>query len=1150
MKTGDLTSVIIEQDWKAVLDEANQIGVMLLSLFDRDYSAPLPDQKKRQYASEWLGWLSRAGKVMSVKDQFLDYLADTHSSEFTHVLKACRDNKSNLDIRALLQFLPPEMSSQLARKIEIERKPTHSLALFNREIGSDITAYLLSRYGTSLPCEDSLDVADLLHAANFGKFDDVKDTHYIIRELASYLSSSHKPGAGSVYLPSAPSLDAIISFFNAYDSKKAIEDILTNVEKRKSFRLLNEDTKPWLHNALEYHRRQNDCIDQLLLKLNTEYSAAQLDGSKRILSRLLSHYQRLRDTSLDGIPKEVNGSAFPRFYQLETALDIVDNKRMLIGDEMGTGKTAIPILASYYLGLKKPGFKTLVVTTYSNKTSFASKIRQYLPDVKVMVLNGTSRHKEYDTAQSSDFVVVNYETLRARDWKRKEYSEWEVDDDTVKKYEAQLHSNYRSVSGINSFHDYVFSKLPAWIRQTKRNAGLDDLILSYAKLQDLDHYRSAAKRLEGMKFDHLIVDEVQNAKSDTSKNAQAVNKVAASTEYVTCLSGTPFVNGLSDLNTLLGILGVYDKMVTDTETRISKLTKEGNDIQANLEQRNLVELRRYIESGDIQQIILANPRMIRDYLRPIMTRRRITEVLDMPELAYHEEFIRLPINQRCGYFVLENHDFENASDQLRALQMYTLSPNLYFSRFHVGMLSNGDSSGLMPAIPGDIVMGISAEGDMKYERLKEIINSSGNKTRKNILVFSSHFREGVTRDLESRLKLDFQNYTVLRVDGTVIGDAREDILYTFNNQDNVIIVATLKTLNEGIELQKKCSTVVSLDLPFTWAAFAQGIARTWRAYQDEKVDVYTLFISNSLDEGKWRLIQNKRRLGDLLLDGAPLNAQELAILDMRDESIAASGFFETYVQRQRDDLMKLMGSLNGRGRATIEQILGSINRESETYADGYVLNTLSDRSLHHILCSIRKYSGMGKDEIGLLDGKILDLAAGYGKFSHATGIATENLEINPIMIERARPFAPKAHYIQGVMQDVHTIYGNDRFKHVIFSLSYHYASDEEKGKLIYDIHQTLEDGGYLHLTEPESAIDEAGRKTLAKSLRYTGYTIVEASMVKEDEKSFYSITARKDRQGALYTNPIKLRGEPTEDPDEIKSELDITKKRYAAHGTN
>lgn len=1133
-------NLVFNGDYGKIREEAGQVADILLSFYDRNKDVP------DNYLNGWFEWLTDKGKSMHLKDEFLLFLEKNYFSGFASVLDASRDKEGVPQIRKMLTFLSEEVRDTLISKLEIRTRQGSLRDIYNSEIGTGLEEHLKSRYGRDLIFEHAADFADLLQAGYFLTLDAAKEGHYVVRQLSDFLSSSTPVGENGVQLPHTPSLDAVIALFNAYDAERVVEDVLFNVERHKRFQEINDATKPLLKQPAEYHKTLASTLDGILTDIEKEASTSTYEGSQRILTRLRHHFQELKDFSIEGLEDSLGGYAFPRFYQSETILEIARKKRILVADEMGVGKTAIAVLASRYIGEARDGLKTLVVTTYSNKASFEDKIGQYAPGSNVVVLNGNRRQEQYRDAKEADFVIVNYETLRAKDWKRCDFEAWEIDSEIVDKYSQQLRQSHLFTGRRGEYRDFLLERLPAKIRGLKADAPLDDLLLSYAKIADLNHCKSVCRELESIGFDHVVVDEVQNAKRSTSQNAKALKRITDTAEYVTCLTGTPFVNGLSDLNTIFLTLNIYDSMIADSEERIKSYDDSGDQQKASAERKNLIELRKYIGNGDIKRVLLSNPRMIRDYLRPNMVRRKARDVLYMPDLNIHDVKIRFPIYQRMAYFILENHDFGNASDQLRALQMFTLDPQLYLDRFVASVGNGRGSGGSAPLIPSEILQGIGQEHNAKYDQLYNIIHEAEKKQNPNVLVFISHFKMGVTQELEQKLSSDFQDYTVLRVDGDVVGEERDEVLRRFNTEDKAIIVATLPTLKEAVELQFRCSTEVHLDIPYTWADYSQAVARIWRSGQSEDVDVYNLLISNSLDIGKLGLMQDKRRLGSVLLDGAPLTEQELDLLNMREDQAISTGFFDSYVRNQRRDLNNLMSSLYGKGKDTVRELLGQVNRESEIYADGYILNTLSDASLHFILEAMVAYDSI-TDTISS-DRRILDLGAGYGKLSHATGLNTENLEINPIMIERARAFAPNATYTQGVMQDVRERYGDSQFDDLNCSLAFHYASDEEKARLLFDMHKVLKQDGMLYLTEPESSIDRSGMESLKEALEVTGFEVKEHGLYEHNERNFYAVIAQKKTGGSLYSKPLQLRFSQPEDPDEIKVEMD-TRKTLHKDGT-
>jgi SNF2 family DNA or RNA helicase len=100
-----------------------------------------------------------------------------------------------------------------------------------------------------------------------------------------------------------------------------------------------------------------------------------------------------------------------------------------------------------------------------------------------------------------------------------------------------------------------------------------------------------------------------------------------------------------------------------------------------------------------------------------------------------------------------------------------------------------------------------------------------------------------------------------------------------------VLIGTLGTIGTGLTLfdpaaDETASAVAVVDLPYTWAAFEQGIARLYREGQRRKVQV-TVPITrngpalNTIDEQIWSLIAGKRDLAEVAIDGNYRGGAEL-----------------------------------------------------------------------------------------------------------------------------------------------------------------------------------------------------------------------------------------------------------------------------------
>ncbi|MCX6818393.1 MAG: SNF2-related protein [Candidatus Aenigmarchaeota archaeon] len=105
-------------------------------------------------------------------------------------------------------------------------------------------------------------------------------------------------------------------------------------------------------------------------------------------------------------------SSYINHYQRRGAKYIVDKKRFLIADEVGTGKTLQAVTAKKELDRRRETkTRTLVICPASMKYDWRTKIREYCPKTEdVVILNGYNE-KTLNSAKDVDFLITNYEAF-------------------------------------------------------------------------------------------------------------------------------------------------------------------------------------------------------------------------------------------------------------------------------------------------------------------------------------------------------------------------------------------------------------------------------------------------------------------------------------------------------------------------------------------------------------------------------------------------------------------------------------------------------------------------------------------------------------------------------------------------------------------
>jgi superfamily II DNA or RNA helicase len=136
----------------------------------------------------------------------------------------------------------------------------------------------------------------------------------------------------------------------------------------------------------------------------------------------------------------------------------------VLADEMGLGKT-LQVLAHVWAGRKAaagsgPVLPTVVVCPTTLVFNWAAEAAKFTPELRVLVLNGPDRHKEFARIPESDLIITSYALIR-RDAERYRALEF----DTVVLDEAQhiknrQTQNAQAVKAIRAEHRLVLTGTP------------------------------------------------------------------------------------------------------------------------------------------------------------------------------------------------------------------------------------------------------------------------------------------------------------------------------------------------------------------------------------------------------------------------------------------------------------------------------------------------------------------------------------------------------------------------------------------------------------------------------------------------------------------------------------------------------------------
>ena len=348
-------------------------------------------------------------------------------------------------------------------------------------------------------------------------------------------------------------------------------------------------------------------------------------------------------------------------------------------------------------------------------------------------------------------------------------------------------------------------------------AGASDVILTTYGI-----VCSEAEMLKGKEWNVICLDEAHTIKNRETKTAQAVYELNGHTRIA--LTGTPIQNHLGELWSLFnfinpGMLGSYDIF----------------------RERFVMP----IENGDKDR-----QHLLRRIVLPFILRRTKQEVVkELPDKTEIEIHVDLSAEEMHTY----EHIRMNAKKQLEKDRKVSMNVLAEITRLR------------QAACASSLVDTALDFQSSKLEQMLQLVNEirEGNN---RILIFSQF--TSFLKMVKEHLDKVNQNY--LYLDGTTTMKQRENLVQCFQRGDCGIFIISLKAGGLGLNLTG-ANYVIHMDPWWNPAIEQQATDRAYRIGQEQKVTVYHLIASHTIEEKILRLHQTKRDLADSLLAGADVS---------------------------------------------------------------------------------------------------------------------------------------------------------------------------------------------------------------------------------------------------------------------------------------
>ena len=505
----------------------------------------------------------------------------------------------------------------------------------------------------------------------------------------------------------------------------------------------------------------------------------------------------------------------PYDYQKEVANFILHNKKALTVLPCGAGKTVI-VICSYLEALHKnvingPG---LIIVKASLKYQWQQEVGKF-SDLKATVI------KTYSELTSN---ITN--RIKTRESKKEKTKELKEEIKQLKKERSQLFKN-----------------------QFK---GYDLYICNYETLLD----KEVSKELLAMNLEFVAADEIQYAKSDTSKRNKALVKFG-NAKMTIGATATPVQNNPLDI---YGLFKFIQPELFPKKTNFSSL---------------------YLKYGGYGRVIGAkNTKQLHGKIKPYMITKKKEEVAkQLPQLVVNQLYCEFEPEQ----LEMSNKILDELSELKRKLETLDkrLSPaealhNEERAKLDAGIMARqafaqelANSELLLSESESEMakqyITGCKENHklDLLMNLVEEIIESG-----EKVCIFSKFKRMQDVITNRVREMKSIKDVGIAYVNGGISGQDRYNEVYNkFKNMDNYKILLCSDSGAEGLNLNA-CKYLIEYEAADSYAIQTQRHGRLERADSiHDTVFVYQLIVKDSYDEIGQKIINKKRKYDAEIVKG-------------------------------------------------------------------------------------------------------------------------------------------------------------------------------------------------------------------------------------------------------------------------------------------
>lgn len=376
----------------------------------------------------------------------------------------------------------------------------------------------------------------------------------------------------------------------------------------------------------------------------------------------------------------------------------------------------------------------------------------------------------------------------------------------------------------------------------------DVVLSSYALLhRDLDV-------LTQVEWSDVILDEAQNIKNPTTKQAQAARKIGAKAEWRAALTGTPIENRLTELWSIFQFLNPdYLGSQNDFYNRFAKPIERANDAEATQRLKSLV-------SPFILRRVKTDPNVISDL--PEKNEMKVFCNLTKEQATLYEAVVRDSLKR-----IEESEGIERRGIVLATLMKLKQVCNHPAQFLGENWERRPDGTSLLAGRSG------------KLARLTEMLEEV-RAVRDRALIFTQFAEMGTL--LKAYLQETFGD-EVLFLHGGVPAQARAKMIERFQNDPNgpLFFVLSIKAGGTGLNLMR-ANHVFHFDRWWNPAVENQATDRAFRIGQTKNVLVHKFLCAGTFEEKIDEMIERKKALAESIVGTSEAWITELTTEQLRE----------------------------------------------------------------------------------------------------------------------------------------------------------------------------------------------------------------------------------------------------------------------------